>query len=150
MKYPKILVAVASAIMTSMALGATPEQEKTFVDSYRKALETNDTKTLQSFLLSKGAAPEALEAYKMMQGVETGAKIVSVELEKFTAEEDARNSQAMPGPGGVNFKMPVKPFKKLVIKTETSNANGSSTSSSSVPVAEKDGKLVIPVPVVAK
>lgn len=150
MKYSKILVTVASALMTSFALSATPEQEKTFVDSYRKALETNDTKTLQSFLLSKGAAPEALEAYKMMQQVDTGAKIVSVELVKLEAEEVARHSESMPGPGGVNFKLPVKPFKKLVIKTETSDANGSSTSSSSVPVAEKDGKLVIPVPVVAR
>jgi len=150
MKYTNVLAAIAFAIVTPLVSGATPEQEKAFTDGYRKALEAGDTKTLNSYLLTKGAAPEAVEMYKMMQGIEPGSKVVTVELAKFDAEEEARNSQPMPGPGGQSFKMPLKLYKKLVIKTETKDANGSSTSSSSVPVAEKDGKLVIPVPVLAK
>ena len=40
----------------------------------------------------------------------------------------------------------LKPTKKLTVKVEQKDANGSATSSSTSFVAEKDGKLVIPVP----
>ena len=40
----------------------------------------------------------------------------------------------------------LKPTKKLVIKVEQKDANGSSSTGSTSFVAEKDGKLVIPVP----
>jgi hypothetical protein len=44
------------------------------------------------------------------------------------------------------MKFTLQPTKKLVIKTETKDANGSSSSSSEVFVAESDGKIVIPAP----
>ncbi len=40
----------------------------------------------------------------------------------------------------------LKPTKKLVIKIEKKDANGSSTSTTENLIAEKDGKFVIPVP----
>ena len=42
--------------------------------------------------------------------------------------------------------MTLKPTKKLVIKVEQKDANGSGSSTSTAMVAEKDGKLVIPAP----
>lgn len=42
--------------------------------------------------------------------------------------------------------MTIPPTKKLVMHVEQKDANGSSSSTSTSFVAEKDGKLVIPVP----
>ena len=86
----------------------------------------------------------------MMQTPEPGAKVVSIELVKPTAEEEVKLNAPMMMPDGKTYKMPVKPFKQLVIKLETKSENGSSSSTSKSPVAEKGGKLVIPVPVLAK
>ena len=44
------------------AQAATPQQEKAFVDSYKKAFESNDTKALAAFLYTEGAAKETIEA----------------------------------------------------------------------------------------
>jgi hypothetical protein len=48
------------------------------------------------------------------------------------------------------YKMPIKPYTQLVIKLEMKSENGSSSSTSKSPVAEKNGRLVIPVPVPVK
>jgi hypothetical protein len=48
------------------------------------------------------------------------------------------------------LRLPLKPTKKLKITLETSDANGNSSTTSESFIAEKDGKLVIPVPVLAK
>jgi len=48
-------------------------------------------------------------------------------------------------PSGGKVCLTLKPVKKLVITMETKDANGSSSSSSENFIAEKDGKLVIPV-----
>lgn len=53
-------------------------------------------------------------------------------------------------PDGKTYKMPIKPIKQLVVKMETKSESGSSSSTSKSPVAEKGGKLVIPVPVPLK
>ena len=53
----------------------------------------------------------------------------------------------MDGPGGIKMKLPLKPIKKLKVSVEHKDENGSSTSTRESYVAEKDGKLVIPVPV---
>jgi hypothetical protein len=58
----------------------TPEQEKEFTEKYKKAFETNDTATLQSFLYTKDANPMALEFYKMMMTNGAGEKISKIEL----------------------------------------------------------------------
>jgi hypothetical protein len=124
---------------------ATPAQEKAFVDAYRKAFEAKDEKALTGFLYTKGADPQALEFYKMMMTSDLGGKITSIQLADLDAN-DKKRAAGGPGPNGKPMKFTLQPIKKLVIKTETKDANGSSSSSSEVFVAESDGKLVIPAP----
>jgi hypothetical protein len=144
------LITILTAFAAIPGRAATPEQEKAFVEGYRKALEAGDTKALNAFLSTDGAEADTVEFFKMMQTPEPGAKVVSIELVKPTAEEEAKFNAPMTMPDGKTYKMPVKPFKQLVIKLETKSENGSSSSTSKSPVAEKGGKLVIPVPVPAK
>ena len=51
---------------SAIAYGATPEQEKAFVESYQKAFETKDEKTLKSFLSTEGAPADIVEMFTMM------------------------------------------------------------------------------------
>lgn len=143
-----IIAAFAAAAFTVRA--ATPEQEKAFTDGYRKALEAGDAKTLASFLLTDGASAETVEFFKMMQALEPGAKITSLELVKIEAEDAKKFEEEMTMPDGKKYKLPVKPSKILVIKTETKTADGSSSDQSQIPVAEKGGKIIIPIPVPVK
>jgi hypothetical protein len=142
-----ILAATFAAITSLNA--ATPEQEKAFVEKYKKALEANDEKALTSFLYTKGADPEQIEFFKMMMQPEPGAKITKIELVKPTPEESAKFNEPMEMPDGKKYKMPFEPTYALIIETETKSGDGSSTSKSRRPVGEKDGKLCIPVPVPA-
>ena len=152
MKLSTSLIRLATALTLSLSLStaATPEQEATFVASHKKALEANDAKALAKFLLTDGAEAETIEFFKMMMELEPGSKIESIELVKPTAEEAAKFAKPMTMPDGKNYKMPVTPYKQLVIKIATKSADGSSSSTSKSPVAEKNGKLVIPVPVPVK
>jgi hypothetical protein len=140
----------AVAALPIVALAATPEQEKAFVDTYRKAFEGKDAKTLHALLYTKGADPQALEFYKMMMTDGMGAKIGTIALEPLTAADKADAVKSMPGPGGKSFKLTLAPVKKLVIKRTSKEASGSSTSTNTVFVGEADGRLVIPVPGPAK
>jgi hypothetical protein len=148
MKTSTKMFTVASAFLFLVALGivaGTPEQEKAFTDKYKAAMESKDTATLESFLYTKGADPTALEFYKMMQSGEAGEKISKIELVNLTPEDVKKATTPMDGPTG-KVCLNLKPTKKLVIKVEKKDANGSSSSSSENFVAEKDGKFVIPVP----
>lgn len=133
------------ALVPAIGFGATPAQEKAFVDAYKKAFESKDEKTLTGFLYTKGADPQSLEFYKMMMTSDMGGKITSIKLADLDAD-DKKRVQGGPGPGGKNMKPLLPPTKKLVIMSETKDANGSSTSSSQVFVAESNGKIVIPAP----
>ena len=154
MKRSTTLIKLAAALSLTLGLSfssaATPEQEATFVASYKKALEANDVKTLAKFLLTDGAEEETIEFFTMMMELEPGSKIESIELVKPTAEEAAKFAKPMAMPNGKNYKMPVTPYKQLVIKIVTKTADSSGSSTSKSPVAEKNGKLVIPVPVPVK
>lgn len=150
MKSSIVLITAIAASLTFASQAATPEQEKTFVDSYRKALEAGDAPALAAFLYTEGADPETVGFFKAMQALEPGAKIVSIELVKPDAETEAKMNKPMTMPDGKSYKMPLKPVKQLVVKTETKTADSSGSSTSKSPVAEKDGKLVIPVPVPVK
>ena len=138
---------IAGTLLT-LALGivtGTPEQEKAFTDKYKAAMEGKDSATLESFLYTQGSDPAALEFYKMMQSGEAGEKIASIELVNLTPEDVKKATTPMDGPTG-KVCLNLKPTKKLIIKVEKKDANGSSSSSSENFVAEKDGKFVIPVP----
>jgi hypothetical protein len=148
MKTSTKIFALAGALLVTLAFtiaAATPAQEKAFTDKYKTAMEGKDTATLESFLYTQGSDPGALEFYKMMQSGAAGEKITSIELVNLTSEDVKKATTPMDGPTG-KVCLNLKPTKKLVIKVEKKDANGSSSSSSENFVAEKDGKYVIPVP----
>jgi hypothetical protein len=148
MTTPTRVFTVTGALLLTLALGivaGTSEQEKAFTDKYKAAMEKKDTAMLESFLYTQGADPQALEFYKMMQSGEAGEKISSIELVNLTPEDVKKATTPMDGPTG-KVCLTLKPTKKLLIKIEKKDSNGSSSSSSENFVAEKDGKFVIPVP----
>lgn len=148
MKNSMKLLTLSGALLVASAftiVAATPAQEKAFTDKYKAALEGKDTATLEAFLYTQGSDPAALEFYKMMQSGGAGEKITSIELVNLTPEDVKKATTPMDGPTG-KVCLNLKPTKKLVIKVDQKDANGSSSSSSENFVAEKDGKLVIPVP----
>jgi len=121
-------------------------QEKAFTDKYKAAWEAKDTATLESFLYTQGADPAVLGFYKMMQSGSAGGKVANIELANLTAEEAKKAAEPQEGPSGGKLCLTLKPTKKLVIKVETKDENGSSTNTTTNFIAEKDGKFVIPVP----
>lgn len=141
------LLASTLIILTSLSLQAgTSPQEQAFVDKYKTALEGKDTTTLESFLYTQGADPAILGFYKMMQSGGAGEKISNIELVDLTPEDAKKAATPMDSPTGGKVCLTLKPTKKLIIKVEKKDANGSSTSTSENFIAEKDGKFVIPVP----
>ena len=141
MKIAPLVCALITAISVSVR-AATPEQEKTFIDKYKTAFEAKDTATLESL----GADPAILGFYKMMQSGEAGDKISKIELVDLTPEDAKKAAATQDSPTGGKVCLTLKPVKKLVVKIERKDANGSSTSTSENFIAEKDGKFVIPVP----
>jgi len=142
MKYLTLIL----LLMPCLSLrAASPTDEKAFTEKYKTAFEAKDTRTLESFLYTVGSDTTALEFYKMMMTGEAGNKISQIELVALTPEETKKAKEPQEGPTG-KLCLTLPPTKKLTIKVEQKDANGSSTSTSSSFVAEKDGKLVIPVP----
>jgi hypothetical protein len=144
---------LTAALLTALSLAAhaaTPEQEKAFVESYKKALESNDTKALAAFLHTEGATPDTIEMFTMMQSMNAGNKVASIELVTPSAADAAKFNKPMEMPDGRKYKMPFPPTKQLVVVVEQKDASGTGKSTSKSPVGEKNGKLVIPVPVPAK
>lgn len=144
-----ILALVLAAFVTT-AQATTPEQEKAFVASYKKAFESNDKEALTKFLHTEGATAEVVEMFTMMMTMEAGKKLTSIELIEPSKEEAAKYNEPQEMPDGKMYKMGLKPIKQLVVVIEEKSDSGSSKSTSKSPVAEKDGKLVIPLPVPAK
>jgi hypothetical protein len=145
MKTQILLCALITTASVSLLAG-TPAQEKAFTDKYKTAFEGKDTATLESFLYTQGADPDAVGFYKMMQSGEAGEKITKIELVDLTPEDAKKAATPMDSPSGGKACLTLKPVKKLVITIEKKDANGSSSSKSTNFIAEKDGKFVIPVP----
>jgi hypothetical protein len=141
------ILACTVLITASLSLQAgTSPQEKAFVDKYKTAFEGKDTATLESFLYTQGADPAILGFYKMMQSAEAGEKISNIELVDLTPDDAKKAATPMDSPTGGKVCLTLKPTKKLIIKVEKKDANGSSTNTSENFIAEKDGKFLIPVP----
>jgi len=141
------ILACTLVILTSLSVPAgTSPQEKAFIEKYKTALEGKDTTTLESFLYTQGADPAILGFYKMMQSGGAGEKISTIELVDLTPDDAKKAATPMDSPTGGKVCLTLKPNKKLVIKVEKKDANGSSTSTSENFIAEKDGRFVIPVP----
>ena len=144
-RFLSLVCALLVTITPSIFASRSP-QEKAFTDKYKTAFEGKDTATLESFLYTQGADPAILGFYKMMQSGEAGEKISSIELVDLTPEDAKKAATPMDSPTGGKVCLTLKPSKKLVIKVEKKDANGSSASTSENFIAEKDGKFVIPVP----
>ena len=148
--FASLAIAAGVVVASAVPCFASPESEKTFVDSYKNAFEKKDGATLESFLYTKGSDPMAVEFYKMMMTSEMGGKVSKIELRGLTADETVKATAEMPSPTGGKSKLPLTPTKKLVVSVESGDANGSSTSTSESFVAEVDGKFLIPVPAPVK
>jgi hypothetical protein len=143
------LLSLVCALLVPITLSIfadTSPQEKAFIDKYKTAFEGKDTGTLESFLYTQGSDPAILGFYKMMQSGEAGEKISNIELVDLTPEDAKKAATPMDSPTGGKVCLTLKPTKKLIIKVEKKDANGSSSSTSENFIAEKDGKFVIPVP----
>ena len=145
----RVAVALGFAWLALAAGAATPAQEKAFVDTYRTAYEAKDDKTLASLLYTKGADPAAVAFYKMMMAAEAGSKIAAIDLVEITPE-DKKRIDSMQSPDGKPAKLVLPPSRKLVIKSQTTSASGSSSGTSEIFVGEADGKLYILVPAVSR
>jgi hypothetical protein len=140
------LITIVVSLISCLSLRAGGADEKAFTKKYRTALEAKDTATLESFLYTQGADPQIVEFYKMMQSSGAGGKIAKIELAALTADEAAKALAPQESPTGGKICLTLKPTKKLVITTEQKSSEGSSSSTSTNFIAEKDGKFVIPVP----
>ena len=144
-KLLSLVCALLVTITLSVFAGTSP-QEKAFIDKYKTAFEGKETAALELFLYTQGADPAILGFYKMMQSGEAGEKIANIELVDLTPEDAKKAATPMDSPTGGKVCLTLKPTKKLIIKVEKKDANGSSTSTSENFIAEKNGKFVIPVP----
>lgn len=136
------ILACTVLITASLSLQAgTSPQEKAFIDKYKTAFEGKDTATLESFLYTQGADPAILGFYKMMQSAEAGEKISNIELVDLTPDDAKKAATPMDSPTGGKVCLTLKPTKKLIIKVEKKDANGSSTNTSENFIAKKDGKF---------
>ena len=142
-------IALATLLVVAVAHAATPAQEKAFVDTYRKAFDAKDEKTLASLLYTKGADPAAVAFYKMMMAAEAGSKIASIDLADITAE-DRKRIESMQSPDGKPARLVLPPTKKLVIKSQTKTADVSASGTSEIFVGEAEGKLYILVPAASR
>jgi hypothetical protein len=139
------LITIVASLISCLSLRAGGADEKAFTEKYKTALETKDTATLEAFLYTEGADPQIVEFYKMMQASGAGARITKIELAALTADEMAKAAAPQEGPTG-KVCLTLKPNKKLVISTENTSSEGSSSGTTTNFIAEKDGKFVIPVP----
>jgi hypothetical protein len=149
-KYPlmknRTFVSLFVLVALTVSLQAGPAEEKAFTDKYKAAFEGKDMPTLESLLYTEGADPTIVGFFKMMLSGEAGAKISKIDLVDLTPEEAQKAAGAQPSPDGGKVCLPLKATKKLVVEINASDSNGSSKSTETNFVAEKDGKLVIPVP----
>ena len=142
-------VGISLAFGAGATLAASPEQEQVFLDTYKAAFEAQDAAALRALLFSDGAIPMAVDFYAEMMTADFGKPISSITLEELDAEELAEIGEIMPTPDGGSARLAPKPYKKLVIKVDTSDANGTSSTTNSAFVAEADGRLGISMPVPA-
>jgi hypothetical protein len=144
-----LLACAAIAALSTLALGATPAQERQFIETYRKAYERRDHATLVSLLYTNGADAQALVFYRMMLGAEMGGRIEAIELADLTPDDRVRAESAQ-GFDGRTYRLVLPATKKLVVRTATKDREGTSSSTSEVFVGESGGRLWILVPAAAK
>lgn len=138
------------ALAFTPAYSATPEQEKAFMDTYKKAFESGDKPALAGLLYTEGTPRDIVALFTRMQDSAAGAKIAAMELTEFTPAELEKLQKPMPGRNGRSFVISLPPYKQLVVTIEPDVARPAGKNTLKTPVAEKDGRLVIPLLVPAK
>lgn len=125
---------------------------KAFADAYVAALKAKDTATLDGMMLTDGVPADTLEFFKMMREEPTDGTEISVEISAPTQEDLDKFSGEQEMPDGKMYKMPMAPSHIMTVVSATKGADGESSSKSSMPIGQKDGRFVIllPVPVAAK
>lgn len=141
---------LVSIILASPTFAVTPAQEKAFVDGFKKAVESKDEKALKALLYTRDADPTVLEFFNIMIVADFGSTIKSIKLVDLTAEEDKQMEMGGKNMQGKPIKMPLKPIKSLFITTGSQSTDLTTNGTSQWYVAEYEGKLVIPVPVLVK
>lgn len=141
-----VILTISCALLLVASAKAGPAEEKAFTDKYKTAFEAKDMATLQSLFYTTGSDPTILGFYQMMLSAEAGNKIAKIELVALSPEDATKASAAMDSPNGGKVCLTLKPTRKLVVEVSMKDANGSGNSKTENFVAEKDGKLVIPVP----
>ena len=141
-----VALAIATAFLVATAYAATADEEKTFLNAYKTAFAAKDADGLQALLYTDGADPMALKFYgQMMTSELANGTLTSIELQDLTADEKTAAATPPDGPNG-KFMLAPKPYKKLVLKIDSKSADGTSSSDSTVFVAEVNGKIVICTP----
>lgn len=146
--FATVFSVVVSLISSLSAFAATP-QEQAFIDSYKKALEANDTKTLEGLLYTKDADPEKLAEIKESLSLAEGMTVSQVELVDVTSQEITQAMTPYKGPDGKMSALTVKPAKKLIV-TLAAVEDSTFSFTSQRAVGDIDGKLLILVPSVVK
>jgi hypothetical protein len=140
------LIFLCLGILSAAPAFSGTAEDKAFTDKYKTALEAKDATTLASFLYTQGADPGIVEFYKMMQSAQTDGKVSKIELVALTADEAKKAAAPQDSPTGGKVCLTLAPTKKLVVTAEAKDGESSSSGTSQSFIAEKDGKLVIPVP----
>lgn len=142
----RILVGVFLLLFPAFhAIAASPEAEKAFLDAYSAAYANKDEAAMRAFLWQDGADPDALEFYLMSMTADFGGTL-ALELQDLDAESTAKADAVIEGPGGGNYRLAPKPYKKLVAKIEVHTPDLNSTATNEAFVADVDGKLFIATP----
>jgi hypothetical protein len=137
---------MAVSLAGGPALAGVADEEAAFLSAYTAAFAAKDAKALSALLNTEGADPMALQFYtEMMTAQLQDGTIASAELVPLSDTDAAEAGMVQDGPTG-KVKLAPKPYKKLVVKMESKDANGSSSSTDAVFVAEVNGKLVICTP----
>ena len=148
MKFSSLKIAAVLIVLAAgqPVMAGVADEEAAFLGAYKAAFAAHDAKGLSDLLYTEGADPVALQFYtEMMTAQIKDGTIVSAELQPLSDTDAAEAAMVQDGPTG-KVKLAPKPYKKLVVKMESKDANGSSSSTDSVFVAELGGKLVICTP----
>ena len=104
MKMLRIAASLAAVLAFVGPLhAATPDQEKAFVDAYKKAFDAKDGDALKALLYTEGADPMALEFYGQMMTAEFGGTITEISLVDLTADDVKQAAAGHAGSGGRQF-----------------------------------------------
>ena len=137
---------ILAAIVAPGPSWAGAAEEATFLTAYKTAFAAKDANGLAALLYTEGADPVALQFYTEMMTAELkDGTVTSADLQPLSDTDAAAAAAVQDGPTG-KVKLAPKPYKKLVVKIESKTADGSSSSTDSVFVAEVNGKVVICTP----